>query len=391
MKKKWLAVILALAMCILTACSGSVDGSGQTSAGAEPTQKAESTPGPVEASPAGGVPVEELKIGIVANMVRDANGFFIAHDTALKATAQKLGLRDDQITWVENVPVTGSDCVDVIDTLAADGHQLIFVASSSYKDAVLASAPRHPEVKFMHFNGELQGDNLSIYQNRDYQAQWLTGYVAAKVSKVDQLGYVATFPELSVIRAVNAFADGARYANPNATVRVLWTHSWFDPPKEKESAQSLMNAGIQVIGSNVASPAVLQGVEELDGYATGFHVDMSHFSSATTLTSYLSLWEPIFTDAIKSVIDGTWHAQFYFWGMDKGCAGIAPINPDVASPELIAEVADLEAQIIAGTQVPFTGPLKDNKGNELVPSGGVMSDDMLLNMDFLIENVEGSL
>ena len=40
--------------------------------------------------------------------------------------------------------------------------------------------------------------------------------------------------------------------------RVVWINSWFDPPKETEAAQSLLNQGADVLLQNTDSTAVLQ-------------------------------------------------------------------------------------------------------------------------------------
>ena len=54
---------------------------------------------------------------------------------------------------------------------------------------------------------------------------------------------MAGFPTPGVVQGINAFALGMRAANPKAQVKVVWLNTWFDPAKEREAAQSLINDG----------------------------------------------------------------------------------------------------------------------------------------------------
>ena len=38
-------------------------------------------------------------------------------------------------------------------------------------------------------------------------------------------------------------------------MRLIWTNSWYSPPKETAAAKNLISAGVDVLGQNVDSPA----------------------------------------------------------------------------------------------------------------------------------------
>jgi basic membrane lipoprotein Med (substrate-binding protein (PBP1-ABC) superfamily) len=288
------------------------------------------------------------------------------------------------------VPDSGSEAATALERLASGGCDIIFSTSSGFYDATSESAKKHPDIKYLFFNGPF-GDNLSSYAIRDYEALFVNGYLAAKIAPSGKLGFVAAQPEASVVRAINGFADGAKYANPDATIQVLWVNSWYDPVKEMESAKSLLAAGAEVLGHHSSSPAVEQAVEEAGKYVVGFHVDMRQYAPNANLTSFLWNWEPIFSDAVQSVASGTWTAQNYFWGTEKNCAAIAPINEKIVPPELIAEVNAIKEKVAAKEILVFQGPLSDNHGNEIVAAGSVIEDDKLKDMGFLLSNVVGEL
>ncbi len=121
-----------------------------------------------------------------------------------------------------------------------------------------ALAAKYPGVLFEQATGTLVTKNVSEYFGAAEDTVFLSGMAAGAASKTGKLGFVVAYPIPEVIRHANAFALGAQYTHPGATVRLVWTHSWFDPAGEKKAAQSLYAAGVDVLGQNVDSPAAGQ-------------------------------------------------------------------------------------------------------------------------------------
>lgn len=81
----------------------------------------------------------------------------------------------------------------------------------------------------------------------------------------------------------------------------------------------------------------------------------------------------------------------YFWGADKGCAAIADINLGIVPQEIADKVYKAQEMIISGEIDVFSGELRDNQGNVVVPKGETMSDGQMMDMGFLLDNVIGTL
>ena len=113
-----------------------------------------------------------------------------------------------------------SDAESAFEMLVSDGCKLIFGMTSSYTDAITAVSQRHPDVYFAQFEGKTS-DNCVSYSCNDYNTIAMCGYAVALTSKQDQLGFIACQPQASIIRACDAFSAGAKYANPNAKVKVM--------------------------------------------------------------------------------------------------------------------------------------------------------------------------
>ncbi len=337
--------------------------------------------------------LSKVKIGAFTSNNKDDGGWSQAQYTGLSGAVENLGLSDDQLLFIEDIPEEGnSDAAAVVQQLVDDGCNIIMAVSSGYKDAIDSIAPQYPDIQFVQFNGNV-ADNAIGYGIRDYQAMFLCGYISALMSEKNELGYSAGYPEASVIRGINAFAQGAKYANPDATVQVAWANSWYDPAAEKECANSLIATGITCLGINASSPAIPQACEEAGVYCTGYHVDMKDYAPKAVMTSFMWNWTPIFEDIITRFAQGgeVPFGEKYFWGADKGCAQISEINMDIVPQDVADKVLETQEKVISGEIDVFGGELKDNEGNVIVPEGETMSDEMILDMGCLVENVIGTL
>ena len=136
-------------------------------------------------------------------------------------------------TYKENIP-EGPQVAQTIESLVSDGNKIIFATSFGYQDAMVAAAKKHPDVKFEMATGTMQSKNLAEYYGAGEDAIYLSGMAAGAATKKGVVGYVVPFPIPEVIRHTNAFALGVQATHPGATVKVVWTNSWFDPAEGEE-------------------------------------------------------------------------------------------------------------------------------------------------------------
>lgn len=333
-----------------------------------------------------------IKVGMLINCPRNDGGWCQAHDVSIIRAMEELGMNpDEQLIVVENVSDAGSDAESTIIQLIDEGCNLIFGASSGYTNAIDTCAAKYPDVTFYQFEGNTSA-NAASYSIRDCEAIFLLGYASALMSPDNsQLGFVAAQPQASVIRAVNSFAAGARYANPEATVQVVWTNSWYDPAKEKENANSLIASGVKAMGYHGSTTSVAQACEEAGAYCTGFHIDMHDYGPKAVLVSFMWNWTPIYKEIFTELVSGTWTNATLFLGIDAGCASISDWNADIMPADVIAKCEEVKAKCMGGEITAFEGPVKDNKGNEVLAEGKQFTDAELINMMFLLDNVVGTL
>ena len=140
--------------------------------------------------------------------------------------------------------------------------KLIIAASYGYGQYVLNVAAKYPDVKFIHPSGTEKVDNVSTIFGRIYQARYLSGLVAGKMTGSNRIGFVAAHPIPEVIRGINAFTLGVRTVNPEAVVKVLWLYSWYDQPLEGKLTRQLIGEGHDVIAMHADTGGVARVCEE---------------------------------------------------------------------------------------------------------------------------------
>ncbi len=328
---------------------------------------------------------KDLKVGFIyVSPVGDA-GWSYSHDLARKAIEKMPGVTT---SYVEDVK-EGPDAERVMTNMARKGYGLIFATSYGFMDSTLKVAKKYPDTIFMHCSGFKTAKNMGNYFGRMYQARYLTGIVAGKMTKSNTIGYVAAFPIPEVIRGINAFALGVQSVNPKATVRVVWTKTWYDPATEKEAAKSLLDVGADVITQHQDSPGPQEAAEEKGVYSIGYNSDMSSFAPKAQLTAAIWNWIPYYEKVVKSVENGTWKSSSDWPGIGEGIVGLAPFGKMVPQA-LRDEVAAAKADIIAGKIKVFAGPIDDQKGAVKIAAGAVATDKQLLGMTWFVKGVVGT-
>ena len=313
-------------------------------------------------------------------------GWTQAHDAGRKHVEDELG--DAVITtYKENVP-EGPEATQVIEDLIQDGNKIIFATSFGYGDALAELSAAHPDVYFEHATGATSSENLATYFGAGEDTIYLTGLAAGAATKDGKIGFVAPFPIPEVIRHINAFTIGAREVNPEATVQVQWTNTWFDPTKERQAAESLVQSGVDVLASGQDSPATGEAAKAADLPFVGYDSDQSANFPDIWLTASLYDWGPYYLDRVEAAADGSWKTGQYYGGIGDGLVHLAPFG-SLVSAETKALIEQRLGELEAGTFYEFDGPLSDQAGTVRVPEGEKMSLADILSVDWFVQGVDG--
>lgn len=387
-KKIWKILILLVALTfVISAC------------GPEPTSEAEEGTAPTaevqeEGEEEAGTGedaegMEDLKVCFVNNTTINDQGWSYSHNQG------RLYLEENMegitTSYVDEVYDTGGvDAAKVFQDLVTQGCEVIFGTSFGYNDAVAEVAEKNPEVKFLNYDQFKLAENIASYRLKADEGLYLTGILAGMATEEDLIGVVGTFPIPQLVREINGFAMGVKSVNPDATIKVVWLNSWYDPARSKEAAEGLINAGADVIQQFTTSAAAVQAAEEAEILALGYQVDQSEFAPEYLLTSMLYHWGPVYEDLTMMIKEGNWESGQYWYGLAEEAVGIGPYGPQVTD-EMKANVEEAKAQIVSGELEVFEGPIKDQSGEVRVPEGETLTLDELLEIDWFVEGIEGTV
>ena len=344
--KKFLALLLAAVMALsLVACgnsgtpSTSSSGSGSSGSG-------------------------DFKVGVI--LIGDENeGYSYAHIEGVEAAKKALGLSDDQVIYKYNV---GEDetCHEAAIDLVEQGCNIIFANSFNHESYLLQAAEENPDVMFCHATGyQAATSDLSYFCNyftNIYESRYVSGVVAGlKLKELmdagtvtdPYVGYVGAYPYAEVVSGYTAFFLGLRSIVPTAHMDVTYTNSWFNITAEAEAANMLMSRGCVIIGQHADStgaPSAVQAAHESgkDVYCVGYNVDMLSVAPDVALTSAQNCWGVVYTELIKTAMDGGTFKTDYSYGFADDGVQISALG-SACAPGTEEKVAEVEGAIKDGS------------------------------------------
>ena len=348
-------------------------------------------PSATEAPAAGGFQIPEVQAGkfnVAAVLIgpHDDGGWSQAHYEGLQYLEKNMA--DAHVAYIENVP-EGADSEQVFRSLARKGFSLILGTSFGYMDPMETVAGEFPDVMFVHISGyKTNGKNFGNLFGAMEDMKYLAGMVAGSRAKMDgntKLGYMATFPIPEELRLGNAFMLGAKKTCPECTMDVRWINTWHDPVAEKDAAASLMDAGAQVVLTGADTPAVADVAQEKGKWGITYDYVGSCKVERCLTTIYWN-WGPVYTKIAEGVKAKTYVPGFEYFEADTGSLGLYGFMEGQTMTKGASElpaadiqmVKDTLAQMLAGKFTRFdvfAGPIKDNKGKEVLAAGAKMGPE----------------
>lgn len=270
-------------------------------------------------------------------------------DKALKAAAAR-----GEIEYVFSENVANADYERVMRQYAEAGNVLILGESFAVETAARKVAKDYPKVSFlMGSSGKPQAPNFGVFDNYIQEPAYLSGMIAAGMSKSGKIGMVGGYPIPEVNRLMNAFIAGAKEINPKVEFSISFINSWFDPPKAKEAAFAMIDKGADVMYAERFG--VSDAAKERKVLAIGNVINTQAQYPDTVVASALWNMEPTVDAAIKAVKAGAFKAEDYgrYSTMKFKGSELAPLGTFAKKvpADLVAKVQAKEKAILAGSFV----------------------------------------
>jgi len=247
---------------------------------------------------------EKIKVAAIYTLPVEQQWISRIHK-ALNTAAER-----GSIDYTYSESVANTDYERVMREYAEQGQNLIVGEVFGLERAARKVAKDYPETAFlMGSSFGPVGPNFSVFDNWIHEPSYLTGMVAGSMTKSNVIGMVGGYAIPEVNRLMHAFMDGARDVNPDVKFLVNFIDSWYDPPKAKESAFAMMDAGADIMYAErfgVSDAAVERGIK-----AIGNVIDTSADYPGTILASAIWHMEATIDKAVSNVAAGSFEAADY--------------------------------------------------------------------------------
>ncbi len=348
MMKKWIAVLLAVAMLFAFAACGETTPAGD-----------EGTSANVENLTSGAN--SDVKVGFI--FLHDENSTYDKNFIdAARAAQAALNLSDEQVLFKTNIP-EGQQCYEAAAELVDEGCDVIFADSFGHEGFMIQAAREFPEVQFCHATGtRAHTEGLSNYHNAFasiYEGRYLAGIAAGmKLNEMIEageftadeakMGYVGAFPYAEVISGYTSFYLGAKSVCPTVTMTVKYTSSWFDEALEKEAANALIQEGCKLISQHADSMGAPTACEAAGVPNVSYNGSTAAACPNTAIISSRVNWEPYFEYMINCVISGEPIDTDWCGTLQTGSVELSELNEAVAAEGTAEAIADAKAKLEAG-------------------------------------------
>lgn len=187
----------------------------------------------------------KVKVALIVENTIDDKGWCQAmHDGILGAQEELPGV----IEYSYSEKMKPVDAGSAARQYVADGYDIIIGHGAQYKNLILEMADEFPDVTFAFgTSAEVGPENVVTYMPESEETGYLSGMIAATISKDQVLGVVGPVDGGDSARYNRGFVLGAQSVNPDVEIMVAHTGSFSDYIKAGQVAQSQIKAGADVL------------------------------------------------------------------------------------------------------------------------------------------------
>jgi len=298
--------------------------------------------------------VPEVKAVAKISMVTDVGGvndqsFNQSAWEGLKKAKEDLGI---DISYVESKQ--DADYQSNLETMLDAGNDIIWGIGFKMADIVMKEATKNPEQKYgiIDFTyGDKTPLNIVCVMFKEQEASFLTGFIAAKMSKTGVVGFVGGMDVPVIHRFKYGFLSGAEYANPSIEILSQYAASFSDAAKGKAIANQMYKNGADVVmhAAGGVGDGVIEAAKEKGKMAIGVDRDQSDLAPENVITSSMKMVGSAIYNVTKSYVGDKWEGgKTVVYGIKEGGVDIAPTTDKHVPAEILQEVENLKNKIVEG-------------------------------------------
>ena len=295
------------------------------------------------------------KIAFIYEKTPGTSAWTYAHELGRQHIEQTFS---DEVSTVCYENITQETAEETIEKAVEDGCNIIFSTTPAFVTGSVKAAITHPD----------------------------GSAIAGSMADDNKLGYIADYPILGVIAGINAFALGAKLVNPRAEVYLEWSRL----KDHEDGLEKLQQKGVSIIsGKDMNIP---------EDSSRFFGLFSAKNAYPRNLAMPLWHWGKFYERLIRTIMDGAWKydesadsvkAINYWWGMS---ADVVDVIYSQSLPIGTKRLVNLLKKTIHMEEFnPFAGILYSQQGMVQGDPDKSLSAQEIINMDWLAENVIGSI
>ncbi|NOZ73562.1 MAG: BMP family ABC transporter substrate-binding protein [Chloroflexi bacterium] len=257
-----------------------------------------------------------------------------------------------EVAYTENM-WNVTDAASAIRDYAADGYNLVIAHGAQYGTSLFELAPDFPDTSFAWGTstntGEAEGvTNVFAYEPRADQGGFVSGVLAAHLTKSGVIGVVGPVDAGDAKLHVDGFVAGVHSVDPNIKVNISFTGSFGDTALAAEAATTHINAGADVLTGSAQQVVGAIGVAKEKGIPwLGIQADQSPLAPDIVVATDLYDWRPTILHMITSQQAGEYGGKVLQLTLANG--GQVMIYNDNLPDDVVAAAKAAEQGIIDGS------------------------------------------
>ena len=248
-----------------------------------------------------------------------------------------------------------SEYIQNIETLVDEDTDLIIGVGYQLKDAIQKSAEHYPEKYFAILDETYENipENVVPVVFNEQEAAYLTGIIAAKMTKTNNVGFIGGLPAPGVVKYQYGYKYGVETTNKDIKVYEQYANTFTDQAKGKAIAKQMYASNVDVILSAAgdSGTGAIEASKENNKYAIGVDRDQSNLAPDNVITSALKKLNIASYDLAKMLVEGNFKGGTEkVYGLKEGAVGM-PENTNKLVPQDIVDYVNQEAEKVINGEI----------------------------------------
>ena len=299
---------------------------------------------------------KKIKVGMVADVggINDES-FNQSAWEGLQQAEKELGIEAKVIESRQ-----ASEYLGNIETLADQGMDLIIGVGFTMVEDIKTQAANYPDISFAIVDETYEEipSNVTPIVFRANEAAYLTGLIAGKMTKTNEVGFIGGMDNPVVNQFEYGYKAGVVAANDKANVKAQYAGTFGDAAKGKSIANQMYANNIDTILSAAGGTGIgaIESAKEQNKYAIGVDRDQSDLAPENILTSALKKVNVGVYETVKAFIEGEEiGGKVRVYGLKEDGVGIPESTKNLVPQDIIDYVNEMAEKVKNGEiKVPAT-------------------------------------